>query len=235
MQSLAGSSNQLLASLSEADLALVSPHLRPVELVRGCALASTGERLSRVYFPHSGVISLVVSLGSGETIEAAMIGRQSVFGASPALDDGISVINATVQFHGAGSAIEVADLRTAAEHSVSFRTLLIRHERIILVQAQQTGVCVAFHTAEARLSGWLLRMRDLSGSDILPLTQEFLAQMIGVRRNAVSLVANTLQRAGFIQYSRGRIEIINVECLLESACECYGTIKSQYERLSKAA
>jgi CRP-like cAMP-binding protein len=203
-------------------------------LVRDQVLTSTGDKLERVYFPHSGVISLVVSLASGETIEAAMIGNQSVFGASAALDGGISVNDATVQFAGDASIIAIPDLRTAAERSIGFRTTLIRHEQVILVQAQQAGVCVAFHTADARLSGWLLRMRDISGSDTLPLTQELLAQMIGVRRNAVSLVANTLQRAGFIRYARGRIEITSVEGLLESACECYGVVKSQYDRLLKS-
>jgi len=154
-------------------------------------------------------------------------------GASAALDGGISVNKATVQLSGVASIIQGADLRAAAEQSAGFRTGLIRHEQMSLVQAQQAGVCVAFHTAEARLSGWLLRMRDLSGSDTLPLTQEFLAQMIGVRRNAASLVANMLQQAGFIRYRRGRIEITNAEGLMESVCECYGTAKSQYDRLLK--
>jgi CRP-like cAMP-binding protein len=234
LQSGPRSPNQLLASLSAADYALVSPHLRPYELVRDQLLTSTGDKLERVYFPHSGVISLVVRLASGETIEAGMIGSQSAFGASSALDGAISINDATVQFAGDASTMAVADLRTAAERSIGFRTTLIRHEQVILAQAQQAGVCVAFHTADARLSGWLLRMRDFSASDTLPLTQELLAQMIGVRRNAVSLVANTLQRAGFIRYGRGRIEITNVEGLLESACECYGVVKSQYDRLLKS-
>lgn len=225
------SPNHLLASLPTADFALVSPHLQSFDLVRDQCLVSTGARQTQAYFPHSGVISLVVRLASGETIEAAMIGRQSAFGVSAALDGGIALHDATVQLAGVASIIEVADLRAAAEQSVALRTTLIRHERIILVQAQQAGVCIAFHTAEARLSGWLLRMRDLSGSDTLPLTQELLAQMIGVRRNAVSLVANTLQRAGFIQYRRGRIEITNAEGLQKNACECYGAVKSQCERL----
>ena len=160
-----------------------------------------------------------------------MVGRDSVYGASAALDGGIALNDAIVQFQGDASILEVADLRAATERSVGFRTRLIRHEQAILVQCQQTGACIAFHTAECRLSGWLLRMRDLSGSDTLPLTQEFLAQMIGVRRNAVSLVANTLQRAGFIRYRRGSIAITNVAGLQKGACECYGTVKSQYDRL----
>ena len=231
MRSIPRSPNLLLASLSDADFALVSPHLTLLELERDHLLVSSGERLTRVYFPLSGVISLVVSLASGETIEAAMIGRQSVFGSSTALDGGISLNDATVQLSGVASVIELSDLRVAAEQSVGFRTTLIRHARIIFVQTQQAEVCVAYHTAKARLSGWLLRMRDSSGSDTFLLTQECLARMIGVRRNAVSLVAHALQRAGFIQYHRGRIEITNAKGLLKNACECYGTVKAQYDRL----
>jgi CRP-like cAMP-binding protein len=225
------SPNRLLTSLGEEDYEVVRPHLRPLKLIRGHVLTAAGAQLEQVYFPHSGVISLVVSLTGGETIEAGMIGRDSVYGAYAALDGGIALNDAIVQFPGTASILEVADLRAASERSVGFRTRLIRHEQAILVQSQQAGACIAFHTAECRLAGWLLRMRDLSGSDALPLTQEFLAQMIGVRRNAVSLVANALQRAGLIRYHRGRIEITNVAGLRRAACECYGAVRSQYERL----
>jgi len=120
LQSLPRSTNQLLASLSEADFALVSPYLKLQELVRGHLLIGTGEKQTQVYFPLSGVISLVVGLGSGETIEAAMIGRQTVFGASAALDGGIALNDATVQFAATASVINVADLRAAAEESIGF-------------------------------------------------------------------------------------------------------------------
>ena len=98
-------------------------------------------------------------------------------------------------------------------------------------QAQQSAACNASHTVEGRLSRWLLRSRDLSGSDTLALTQEFLAQMLGVQQSSVSLVANTLQQAGLIRYSRGRIEILDLEGLQDASCECYGTVKAHYDRL----
>lgn len=199
--------------------------------MRGDVVVEADAPLARVYFPHSGVISLVVSLAGGEMIEAAMVGRDSIFGASAALDGGVSLNDAIVQLAGAASTLDVAHLRAAAEQSTPFLNLLIRHEQVLFMQAQQSAACIAFHTAEARLSRWLLRMRDLSGNDTLPLTQEFLAQMIGVRRNSVSLVANTLQKAGFIRYRRGHIEITDAEGLTESACECYGTVKTHYDRL----
>jgi len=225
------SPNHLLASLSGSDFELLGPQLRSVELVHEAVLAEAGDPLARAYFPHSGVISLVVSLAEGEMVEVAMVGRDSVFGASAALDGGVSLHDAIVQLPGAASIIDIARLRTAAEQSVSLRNTLIRHEQVILVQAQQSAACNATHAVEARLTRWLLRARDLAGSDSLPLTQEFLAQMLGVRRNSVSLVANTLQQAGFIRYHRGHIEITNLEGLKEGCCECYGMVKAHCDRL----
>ena len=108
---------------------------------------------------------------------------------------------------------------------------LIRHEQALFAQAQQSAACNASHTVEARLSRWLLRAHDLSGTDTLSLTQEFLGQMLGVQRSTVSIVANTLQQAGLISYSRGRIEIVNLGGLQEACCECYGTVKAHYDRL----
>src|SRR5260370_1453782 len=110
--------------------------------------------------------------------------------------------------------------------------LLLPHLRAVqLAQSQQSAACNAIHTIEARLSRWLLRCRDLVGSEELPLTQEFVAQMLGVRRTSVSIVANTLQQAGLIKYKRGHIRVLDLEGLRESACECYWTVKSLSDRL----
>ena len=225
------SPNRLLASLRPADLELLRPHLKPVELKNETVLFEAGDKIDRVYFPHSGIISLVVQLSGGQAIEAAMIGRDSMFGTTSALDGAVSLNKAIVQLPGRGETLEVAHFRKVAEHSVSLRTTLLRHEQVIFAQAQQSAACNASHTVDARLSRWLLRSRDLSGSDILPLTQEFLAQMLGVQRSSVSPVAHTLQQAGLIRYSRGRIEIINLEGLQDASCECYGTVKAHYDRL----
>jgi CRP-like cAMP-binding protein len=225
------SSNELLASLPAADMELLRPHLRPVELVHQTILVRTGEPLVQVYFPHSGVISLVVGLAEGQTVEAAMVGRDSVFGAGAALNGAIAMSDAVVQLPGAASVLDVASLRRVGEESLPFRTTLIRHEQALFVQAQQSAACNASHTVEARLSRWLLRARDLSHSDTLAFTQEFLAEMLGVQRTSVSVVANTLQEAGMIRYRRGRIDIVNLDALQEGACECYQTVKAHYDRL----
>ena len=162
-----------------------------------------------------------------------MVGRDSVFGAAAALDGGISLTDAVVLLPGTASILDVADFRAAADRSAAFRTLLARHEQALFAQAQQSAACNASHSVEARLSRWLLRARDLCDSESLPLTQEFLAQMIGVQRNAVSIVANALQQAGIIRYSRGHIEITNLEGLRETSCECYQAVKAQHDRLLK--
>jgi CRP-like cAMP-binding protein len=129
------------------------------------------------------------------------------------------------------STLDVQWLREVAEASVTFRTTLIRHEQVLFAQAQQSAACNASHTVEARLARWLLRCRDLTGGDTLELTQEFLGQMLGVRRTSVSLVANTLQKAGLITYSRGHIKVTNLKGLSDTSCECYATVKSHYDRL----
>ena len=115
--------------------------------------------------------------------------------------------------------------------SQSLLSLLIRHEQTVNAQSQQSAACIASHNTEARLCRWLLRSRDLSGSDTLLFTQEFLAEMLAVRRTSVTLIAHTLQHAGMIKYARGKIQIINLEGLQEAACECYETVKSYYRSL----
>jgi CRP-like cAMP-binding protein len=225
--------NQVLSSLPPADFELIRPHLQFVDLTHQAVLIRAGEPLTHIYFPRSGIISLVVRLTEGETVEIAMVGRDSVFGGATALDGGIALNDAIVQLAGSASILDVPQLRKAAEQSAALRTTLIRHEQAILAQALQSAACNASHTVEARLSRWLLRARDLSGGDELIFTQEFLAQMLGVQRSSVSVVANTLQRAGLIRYARGHVEITNVDGLMESACECYGTVKTPYDKLRR--
>jgi CRP-like cAMP-binding protein len=231
MASQPHSPNHLLASLPAADFEAIRPHLKAFDLVQEEVLFRIGDAIHRVFFPHSGIISLVVDLAGGETIETAMIGRDSIVGASSALNGAISLNKAVVQLAGHGSVLDVARFRQLAEASPVLRTTLIRHEQILYAQAQQSAACNATHTVEARLSRWLLRARDLGGSDTLELTQEFLAQMLGVRRTSVTIVASTLQQAGLIRYKRGRIQITDMEGLQDAACECYGTVKRHYDRL----
>jgi CRP-like cAMP-binding protein len=231
MDAIPHSSNHLLAALPAAAFELLRPHLETIELVQEDVLVAAGDQLARVFFPHNGVVSLVVSLAGGGTVEVAMIGRDSIFGASAALDGEISLTDAVVQLPGTASTLEVGILRSAAEQSIAFRTTLIRHEQALFAQAQQSAACNALHPTEARLARWLLRMYDLAGEVKLHLTQDFLAQMIGVQRNRVATVAHALQQAGVIKYNRGNIEIMNLGALREASCECYQAVNAQYDRL----
>jgi CRP-like cAMP-binding protein len=225
------SQNGFLSSLAADDFELIRPHLRTAELTQELVLVEVDEALKRAYFPHRGVISLVVKLARGEHVQIAMVGRDSVFGASAAFGDPTALNSAVVLVPGVASTIDIDALRGAADQSATFRAALARHGLAVYAQVQQTAGCNASHTVESRLARCLLHTRDLSGSDKIVLTQESMAQMIGARRNSVSLVANTLQQANFIHYSRGHIEITNLDGLIKTSCECYATVKTQYDRL----
>jgi CRP-like cAMP-binding protein len=224
--------NGFLAALAPDDYELIRPHLRTVDLLQEFVLAEVGQTIKRAYLPHKGVISLVVRLAKGEHVQVAMIGRDSILGAFSGLGgDGTAMNSAMVVVPGAASTIELDRLRAAADQSSTLRAVLVRHGLAIYTQIKQTAGCNASHTVESRLARCLLQTRDLSGSNQLILTQEAMAQMIGARRNSVSLVANMLQQADFIHYSRGHIEITNIDGLRKTSCECYATVKAQYNRL----
>jgi CRP-like cAMP-binding protein len=231
MTQLAHSANHLLASLAADKIAALLPHLKVLELPQETVLFETGDTIETVYFPLRGVVSVVVDLAAGEMIEAAMIGRDSLVGGSAAFDNQVSLNRAVVQVRGAASALNVNRFRELAQQSESFRAKLARHEHFLLAQAQQSAACNATHTLEERLSRWLLRCRDLLDSDDITLTQEFLAEMLGVRRTSVTLVASDLQKSGLIHYRDGHIRLLDRSALLDSACECYGTIKAHADRL----
>ena len=228
---MAQSKNRILNSLPQNIYAAVEPHLKHEDLVFAAVVAETDQPVDRVYFPHTGVISLVVDMAVGDMIETAMVGRDGVVNGTSALDGKVSLHRGLVQVAGEGSVISSDALRSLADEFGPLRGLLIRHEQVLLAQAQQSAGCNASHTVESRMCRWLLRIRDLTGSDDMPLTQEFLAQMLGVRRSSVSLVAGTLQKAGFIKYSRGHIHLLDVAQIESGACECYQTVKGHYERL----
>jgi CRP-like cAMP-binding protein len=225
------SPNGFLSSLSADDFELVRPHLCGVDLVQDSVLVAAGETLKRAYLPHRGVISLVVDLARGEHVQIAMVGRQSIFGAFSALGDAVALNRAVVLVPGPASAIDLDRLRAAADQSANLRFTLVRHGLAVYAQIQQTAGCNAAHTVESRLARCLLHTHDLAGGCKLVLTQETMAQMIGARRNSVSLVASMLQQANYIHYSRGHIEVTNIEGLRKTACECYAAVKTQYERL----
>jgi CRP-like cAMP-binding protein len=212
-------------------MAALVPHLRLIELARETVLFEAGDTIKTLYFPHNGIVSIVVNLSSGETIETATIGRDSLVGGSAAIDDDTALNRAIVQVKAVASAVDVGTFLKLAQQGHTLHATLARHRQFILAQAQQSAACHAAHPLEARLSRWLLRCHDLLGSEEIPLTQEFLAEMLGVRRTTVTIWASMLQKAGFINYRRGRIHLIDLEGLRGRACECYETIKAQGKRL----
>src|SRR4029078_4280032 len=225
------SPNLILNSLPQNIFVPLEPHLKQVTLAFGDVVAETGEPVRAVYFPFNGIVSLVVEMQVGQMIETAMVGRDGVLKSTAPLERKMSLYRGIIQVAGTAAIIDPDILRTLNSDFPPLQSLLIRHEQVLLSQAQQSAACNAGHTIEARMCRWLLRMRDLMQSDELKLTQEFLAQMLGVQRPSVSLTAGALQRAGLITYRRGTIRLLDIERLQESSCECYETVKANYRRL----
>lgn len=224
------SKNFLLNRLSPEILNGISPHIVVAALTQGEVLAETHARIEKVYFPHSGIISCVVETIGGGAIETGMIGRDGVFGAMQALDDKVSLNHVVMQVPGNASVVSADHLREVADVSPALRGLLVKYDQFFLAQVQQTAACNALHTTQARTCKWLLRMHELVGTDI-PLTQEFLAQMMGVTRTSVTLVAGELQKAGMIAYARGHIRILDIDLIQQRACECESDVRSHYRRM----
>ncbi|OKO67072.1 Crp/Fnr family transcriptional regulator [Bradyrhizobium sp. NAS96.2] len=223
--------NLLLGQLGQDDFQRLEPYLKITPFKQHAVLFEAEQEIQHVYFPTSAVVSLVVTLESGELVEAAMVGSDGVVGASAALDGRISLSRGIVQLSGDIVVSSLNGVKSAALQSPKLLSLLVRHEQTVYAQAQQSAACFALHHVQSRLCRWLLRARDLAGSDTLPFTQEYLAEMLGVRRTSVTVVAHTLQSAGLIKYARGKIQILDVEALQDSACECYGAVKRHYARL----
>jgi len=224
-------SNLLLASLAEIDAAAIRPHLKAIDLENEQVLFEAGEPVADVYFPTGAIVSLVVGLSSGEMVEAAMVGKDGIIGGFAALGGNIAVNRAIVQLSGPALTCKLGVLRNATLRSHSLASALVRHEQTVYAQASQSAACIAAHHVGARLCRWLLRARDLAETDELPFTQEFLAAMLGVERTSVTLHARTLQQAGIIKYSRGKIQITDLDAMRDTVCECYGTVKSYYQAL----
>ena len=223
--------NRLLAALPPDVMAELSGHLRPVQFAQEHILYRAGDRLARVYFPETGLVSYLVEVAGGDRIETAMVGHDSVVGISVALADPLALNSAIAQAAGQGYALDAGILLATAERHPPLRATLLRHHEVVLAQAQQSVLCNVTHTVEQRVARWLMRAHDLTGRSTLDLTQEFLADVLGVRRASVSLVAQALQDAGAIAYRRGQIQILDARSLRAAACECYGAVKRHYDRL----
>jgi CRP-like cAMP-binding protein len=222
--------NRLLAALPPSDLSLLHPHLKRTVLEQGTLLQERDDRVECAYFPLSGMISLLAVMGDGQAIETAIVGREGTVGAMSGLGPWHAASRAVVTVPGTAWVIATSQLQDAVRQSDHLRNIILHYKETLLAQVQQTAGCNALHNAEERLARWLLQTRDRIDSDRMPLTQDFLSQMLGLRRTTVTVVAGVLQTAGFIHYRRGYLEIIDRSGLEQAACQCYGIIRQRTDQ-----
>ena len=219
--------NRLLASLAPVERALLEPYMSAVQLARGEVLFEPGEDVTHAYFPGSGVIaSLVVTMADGRAVEAATIGREGAIGGIVSAGNKPAFARAVVQIGGPALKMETAALERAKERSSVIRDLFNRYADTLIAQTMQSVACNALHPLDARLCRWLLTTHDRVDSDEIALTQEYLAEMLGVQRTTVSGVARVLQERGYIAYSRGRLVILDRAAIERCACGCYQDVQN---------
>jgi len=218
--------NRLLASLSREAFARLEPVLKEIWAPQGTVLFGPGERIEQVYFPQSGMISLLVVTNKGDLIETSIIGREGAVGLQRGFGERRSFTRATVQMSGRFSIIAARVFQEISSGTAAIRDMIAHYTEVLWAETQQLAACNAIHDAPSRLCRWLAQSADRANNDELPLTQEFLAQMLGVRRTTVTLLAQELQRKGIIKYARGRITILNRKMLEDSTCECYHVLKA---------
>ena len=221
--------NRLLASLSPTDRALLEPSMSSVLLARGDVLFEPGEDVNHTYFPGPGVVaSLVVTMADGRAVEAVTIGREGAIGGIVSAGHKPAFARAVVQIGGTALKMDTAALESVKERSSAIRDLFSRYADTLLAQTMQSVACNALHAIDARLCRWLLTTHDRVDSDEIALTQEYLAEMLGVQRTTVSGVARVLQERGLIAYSRGRMVILDRAGIEQCACECYRDVQNHF-------
>jgi len=223
--------NDALDALARLDANPRKRGLRRVLLKRGELLGRPGQPIKDVYFPTTSMISLVVELSTGDRIESAIVGQRNMVGGGAALGQQFHTCTAVVQIPGSAEVMSAPEVAEIAAVSAPARVFLHAHEQYFRAQAQQTAACNAKHHIPGRLCTWLLRARDALGSTTFDITQELVAEMLGVQRASVSMVASSLQNADLISYRRGHIHIADEARLKEAACECYRALERQHQLL----
>lgn len=223
--------NHLLAALPEVDYQRIAPHFREVNLALAQVLYEPGDPVTIVYFPNQSMVSLVQVMENGATVEAGIVGNDGMIGYGVYLGGQRDSSRAIVQIAGTAIALDATRLKAEFDRGEALQKLLLRYTQALLAQVSQTAACNRFHPTEERLARWLLQSQDFARSPTLNLTQDFLANMLGTRRASVTIAAGTLQKAGLIEYSRGTIEILDRDALEAAACECYGIVRTEYDRL----
>ncbi len=223
--------NRLLAVLATEDLQWLEPQLERAQLAHGEVLAEEGEHLQYTYFPQSAVVSLVRTLKDGRVAEMATFGREGLAGLA---FDGMplqSVGRYIVQIPGTALRIGTASLHKAAEERPAIRSMILRYTEILMSLTLRSAACNAAHSVEARAGRWIIATCDRLNRRNIPLTHEFLADMLGVQRSTVSTILHGFQTRGLIRQERGSITVVDRSGLQQAACECYGTLRQKYEKL----
>ena len=223
--------NSLLASLADADYEALLPHLERTPMPLGMAVYESGGAQGFVYFPIDSIVSLLYVLESGASTEIAVTGNEGLVGISLFMGGETTPSRAVVQSAGEGYRVRGAVLRKLFESSGEVQHLLLRFTQALITQMTQTAVCNRHHAVDQQLCRWLLLMLDRLSSDEVRMTQELIANMLGVRREGVTEAAGKLQASGLIEYSRGRIRVVDRPGLEARVCECYAVVKREYQRL----
>lgn len=224
------SGNLLLGALRLPDQALLRPHLELREYRRGEALFDAGDDVGHITFPLGRcVAALLIGLSDGRAVETATVGREGAVGGVVSQGSLPAFSRAVVQIPGSVLRIEAPVLQQIKQTSPGLRNLITRYSDCLLAQVLQSVACNASHTIEARCARWLLGLQDRLGSDVLPVTHEVLAELLGVQRSYLTRTLRTLQQQGLIQARRGRIIILSRPAVEETACECHGAVKRHFE------
>ena len=226
-------SNRLLKALPQEDYERIHAHLRPHAVKQKQDMGEAGERIAEVHFPVDAVVSILTRMDKGPSVEIATIGNEGVVGLTVAW--GGDAMNprevATVQAPGEVVSMDAGAFRAELREQGALASLVERYTLAFFSQVSQQVACNGLHSVEQRCARWLLLTHDRVGTDEFPMTHEFLAQMLGVRRASVTVTAGSLQRAGFVEFSRGRVAVVDRAGLEGAACECYGVTREVYDRL----
>ena len=223
--------NQLLAALPPAEFERMAAHLELVPMDLGEALYESGGRLEHVYFPTTSIVSLLYVLENGASAEIAVVGNEGLLGISLFMGGETTPSRAVVQSAGHGYRLKAGLIKEEFSRAGPVLRLLLRYTQALITQMAQTAVCNRHHTVEQQLCRWLLLSLDRLPTASVSMTQELIANMLGVRREGVTEAAGNLQRAGLIRYSRGRIDVLDRPGLERTVCECYGVVKLEFDRL----